>query len=156
MRHDITIVEMTEAKQQVYSHHDASSAHTLSALPAAMPGGRARKITIVEVGYCSDTRYLEKLRQKQEQHSALETALRTHGYEVSVLTYILGFYGSLYLSNKKTMKAMGIEHAAANRLCSKTHEHSVTCAHHLNKARRFLESRTGSSQRRQRLRADPP
>lgn len=102
MRPDIMKVEMTEAEQHLYLHQKASSARTPSDLPAHMPGGRARKITIVEVGYCSDTRYLEKLQQKQEQHSALETALKTYGYEVTVLTYILGFYGSLYLSNKKT------------------------------------------------------
>ena len=154
MRPDIMIVEMTEAEQHLYLHHGANSRHTLSDLPANMPNGSPRKVSIVEVGYCSDTRYLEKIQQKEEQHSALETALRSYGYEVAILTYILGLYGSLYHSNKKTMKAIGIEHAAADRLSSKTHVHSVNCAHNLNKARRFLESRVGRGQ--QKLRADPP
>ena len=30
--------------------------------------GRARRVWIVEVGYCSDTRYLDKLQEKTRQH----------------------------------------------------------------------------------------
>ena len=44
-------------------------------LPTILSNGKARKIYIVEGGYCNDTRYLEKLQQKELQRSALESAL---------------------------------------------------------------------------------
>ena len=78
--------------------------------------GQVRKVKIVEGGYCTDTRYLEKLHQKQTQRATLNSALRTAGYEVHIFTYILGVFGSTYDSNMDTMRALGIEDKAANRL----------------------------------------
>ena len=157
MRPDIMMVEMTDAERTKYLPHDADTGQALPSLPAEMPSGKTRKIHIVEVGYCSDTRYLRKLEEKEKQHSALESALKSYGYEVVVLTYILGFYGSTYTSNQETLKTLGIEHAAADKLTRKVHEHSVVCAHNINKARRFLESfQTRTSHIRKRQRADPP
>ena len=148
------VVELSETERRQYLPHTANTGHTLPDLPTTLPNGKARKFYIVEGGYCSDTRYLEKVRQKELQHSALESSLRSYGYDVTVLAYIFGFYGSTYTSNLKTLKTLGIEHAAANKLSRKTHEHSVTCAHNLNKTRRFLESskhRTGHTRKRQRV-----
>ena len=147
------MVEMTEAEQQMYLPHNADSGHALPSLSPIMPNGKARTVSIVEGGYCSDTRYLEKLAEKEAQHTALETALKSYGYDVEVLTYILGFGGSTYTSNEKTMKALGIDHSAADALTRKTHEHTVVCAHNILKCRRFLERcphRKGTS------RPDPP
>ena len=154
MRPDVMVVELSETERRQYLPHTADTGHTLPDLPSTLPNGKARKIYIVEGGYCSDTWYLEKVQQKELQHSALESTLRSYGYDVTILTYILGFYGSTYTSNLKTLKTLGIEHAAANKLSRKTHEHSVTCAHNLNKTRRVLES---SRQRTNhtRKRADP-
>lgn len=46
------------------------------------------KSKIVEGGYSTDTRYLEKLHQKQTQHATLNSALRTAEYKVHISTYI--------------------------------------------------------------------
>ena len=43
-----------------------------------MPNGKARKVTIVEGGYCSNVSYLEKVKQKGQQHAKLEEALRLY------------------------------------------------------------------------------
>ena len=43
-----------------------------------MPSGKARKVTIVEGGYCIDVSYLEKVKEKGQQHSKLEAALRLY------------------------------------------------------------------------------
>ena len=51
---------------------------------------------IVEGGYCSDTRYEEKLQEKGAQHKALEEALQDYGYSVATLPSIIGQYGSQY------------------------------------------------------------
>ena len=136
------LIEMTDEERTKYLPHNSDTGQALASLTSHMPSGRARKIHIVEVGYCNDTRYLEKLQQKEEQHLALKAALENYGYEVKVLTYILGFYGSTYKSNQTTLRTLGIEQAAANKICirRKVHEHSIICAHHIHKARRFLES----------------
>ena len=43
---------------------------------------------IVEGGCCNDTRYLEKVQQKELQHPVLEPTLRSYGGDVAVLTYV--------------------------------------------------------------------
>ena len=150
------LVEMTDDERTLYLPHDANSEQALPSLPAKMPHGRARKIHIVEVGYCSDLSYLKKLEEKKIQHAALEAALKAYGYKVAILTYILGFYGSTYTSNRQTLKSLGVMQAAANKLTLKVHEHSVKSAHSINKSRRFLEGSQGrTNHRRKRRRADP-
>ena len=106
MTTNVVVLEMTEAAG-VLRRHNASTAHTPSDLPAAVLSSRACKTTAVKVGYRIDTQYLGKLQQKQGQHSALETALKTYGYEVTLLSCTLGFYRSLYPNNKKSVKAVG-------------------------------------------------
>ena len=59
-----------------------------------MPNGKARKVNIVDGGYCSDVSHLEKVKEKGQQHARLEEALRLHGYDVTSLTYICGCTGS--------------------------------------------------------------
>ena len=153
MRPDMMVVEMTESEQRRYLPHDANTGQTLPHLPANMPNGRQRRITIVEGGYCRDTSYLEKLEEKGQQHAKLEDALRTYGYKVKSVTYICGCTGSLFRSNGASMRDLGIESTVASRLKDKLHAHSITCncADNLMKTRRWLER---SSLRRNR--ADPP
>ena len=97
------MIEMTEDEQRLYLPHDASTEAALPNLPPTMPNGTARKISIVELGFCSNTRNLEKLQEKEMQHSAVEDALKNYGYNVTLLTYITGFGGSLYTSNMKAL-----------------------------------------------------
>ena len=59
-----------------------------------MPNGNPRTVKIVEGGYCSDTRYEEKLQEKEAQHKALEEALKAYGYNVTTLPIIIGQSGS--------------------------------------------------------------
>lgn len=113
------------------------------------------KSKIVEGGYSTDTRYLEKLHQKQTQHATLNSALRTAEYKVHIFTYILGVFGSTYHSNMDTTRALGIEDKAANRLSRQIHELTMKCANNLNRSRRFVED-SRSHHKRKRARADPP
>ena len=153
VRPNAMMIEMTEDEQRLYLHHDASTEAALPNLPPTMPDGTTRKISIAEMGYCSDTRYLEKLQEKEMQHSALEDALKNYGYNVTVLTYIMGFGGSLYTSNMKALKTLGIDGTAANSLSRKHNKPSVICAHNILKCKRFLERQP---YRQARHKADPP
>ncbi len=58
-----------------------------------MSDGNPRRIQIVEGGYCPDTRYEEKLQEKEAQHAALEAALRDYGHNVTTLPIIIGQSG---------------------------------------------------------------
>ena len=62
------------------------------------------------------------IQYKELQHSALESTLRSYGYEVTVLTYILGFHGSTYISSMKTLRTLSIERAAMEKFSRRTHE----------------------------------
>ena len=68
------VVEMTEREQWKYFPHKANTAQIMPNLPATLPNGQARKITVVEGGYCRDTSYLEKLEEKGQQHARLVEA----------------------------------------------------------------------------------
>ncbi len=61
--------------------------------PAAPSSDDRRGMTIVEVGYCSDTRYLEKLKEKNEQHQLLKSLLLARGHTVTTCSLILGNAG---------------------------------------------------------------
>ena len=53
------IVEMADTEQHAYFPCDTDTGSTLPNLPATTPNGRARRVTIVEGGYCSDVSSLE-------------------------------------------------------------------------------------------------
>ena len=69
MRPDMMMVEMTDEETTRYLPHDANTGQALPSLSAKMPNGTARKIHILEVGYCNDVSYLKKLKEKEMQHS---------------------------------------------------------------------------------------
>ena len=73
----------------------------------------------MEEGYCSDTKYEEKLQEKGAQHKALEEALKDYGYNVTTLPTIIGQSGSQYHTTSEALARIGIEHGPASRVMSK-------------------------------------
>ncbi len=108
----------------------------------------------MEGGYCSDTRYEEKLQEKGAQHKALEEALRDYGYSVTTLPIIIGQSGSQYHTTLAALANFGIEHGPASKVMSKLHEHAVLTFHKILTSRRVLK-REKTDKRRQN-RPDPP
>ena len=64
VRPDMMKVEMTAQEQRQYLQCAATHAAGMADLTTHMPNGRAKRIWIVEGGYCWDTRYKEKLEEK--------------------------------------------------------------------------------------------
>ena len=155
MRPDMMIVEMTDAEQHTYSPHNTDTGSRLPNLQATMPSGKAKKVTIVKGGYCSDVSYLEKVKEKGQQHAKLEETLRLYRYNVTSLAYVCGSTGSQYRSSNDTIRVLGIEHSGAKKLRNKLHEYTIACTDKLMKSRRMLE-RYSHGQNRKRPRADPP
>ena len=54
------IVEMTDTEQHTYLPHDIDTGSRLPNLQRTMHNGKARKVIIVEGGYCSDVSYMGK------------------------------------------------------------------------------------------------
>ena len=81
--------------------------------------GRARKVWIVEVGYCSDTRYLDKLSEKTPQHRQLQSLLM-EGFNVTCLPIILGNFGAIYSTTESSLLQLGISHKGCPNLDAQT------------------------------------
>ena len=101
--------------------------------------GRARRVWIVEVGYCSDTRYLDKLQEKTLQHRQLQSLLMDKGFKVTCLPIILGNSGAIYSTTESSLLQLGISHKAAQSLMLKLSDHAARYLHKLIKTRRLLE-----------------
>ena len=156
MRPDMMIVILTTVEQQRYLHHDGNSGSRLTPLTPVMPNvvkgygrcchgnhrahmripdstpyGNPRSMKIVEGGYGTETRYEEKLQEKQAQHKALEEALKDHGYNVNYRTIWVTVSHYIRRSSK-----FGIEHGPAGKVMSNLHEHSILTFHKILTSRR--------------------
>ena len=108
---------------------------TATAGPAIGPrrGGRKRNavgrstgpITIMEVGYGSDTRYHAKLAEKNEQHAQLRSLLTAQGRKITYLPVILGTMGCTYHSTATALQRVGISHTSTQGP-SETLEHACS------------------------------
>ena len=91
------------------------------------------------MGYCSDTRYREKLQQKTEQHDVLRRLLLAKGHTVRYLPIIVGNAGCTYKSGEQALLALGISHPNVQKLHTRLMEHAITCLHKIVRTRRQLE-----------------
>jgi len=101
--------------------------------------GRPRKVWIVELGYTSDTRYLDKLTEKKRQHTQLCDMLTAEGYDVILLPLILGDEGTLFKCLTHALKELQVQPARQKKLYSKLHLHSIHTLQNLVSQRRYLE-----------------
>ena len=117
--------------------------------PEQIAGACAAKhmhaISIVEVGYTSDTQWQEKLRQKEGQHAELTAALREAGWTAECLVILLGRTGTVYKRDLAALHSMGIGKAAARTLLTKLSAHAVLAAHDIGMTRRRLERTPAAS-----------
>jgi hypothetical protein len=119
---------------------------------------RPRRVWIVEIGYCSDTRYEAKLDEKRAQHSQLQAALQSYGYDVTLIPMVLGNTGTVYTTNLEGLMQLGMSREKGKKLLAQLHTHAVACTHNIVKSRRFLERQVLQQRhhRPKRKRYDPP
>jgi hypothetical protein len=87
--------------------------------------GRPRKIWHMELGYSSDTRYMDKVMEEKEQHPELGKLLAAEGYDVMLLPSVLGSAGTLLKCLERATKEMDISNARSRKLYGKLHLHSI-------------------------------
>ena len=94
LRLDIVLVEMTQSESMSYRRHGqrhlelATSMNSQSRADGSSAAGpQRRKVWLVEGGYTSDTRHLEKLAEKHNQHRKLVGALELRGCQANDLHF---------------------------------------------------------------------
>ena len=118
-RPDIVLVEMKPGRSMA----DAA----LNAVAA---------VHIVELKYCSDTRWQDRQKDAEEQHRELVQALKNRGLEVHLHTIVLGTAGSIYNQMQEQMKKLGLSRDQTLKLGQKLNIHAATHAHALVAFRR--------------------
>ena len=79
---------------------------------------------VVEVGYCSDTRWRDRVAQKREQHEELITALRAAGWTVEEPhVIVLGVTGL----KRCPISVLLTSYVTVGRLCSVLSPHRTPC-----------------------------
>ena len=118
---------------------------------------RGKKVTVVEVGYCADTRYHAKLEEKQEQHAQLKGILQAAGHEVDVVPLIFGTTGCIYKPCEDNLEQLGVSHDCTQRLLRTLALDAARAAHTIIKARRQHERKsTDSPSNENSRRSQPP
>ena len=116
-----------------------------------MPADGPRKVTLVEVGCCSDTRS-ERLAEKQQKHQALKQVLVARELNVTVAPIMSGSMGSVFKSIKRPIMTLGASRTESQLLLVKLFMHVVRNLHNSVMTRRQLVHRS----RQARLRPEAP
>eukprot|EP00983_Pelagomonas_calceolata_P087952 1157082-Pelagomonas_calceolata.AAC.3 len=131
-----------------------------------LPG--QRRIHLVEVKYCEDTRPKNQLEASKQEHRDLCRDLsRASGVGVQgpqlragVHTNLLGVGGVIYTPHiLEPLEELGLDTHAATRLALKLHAHSVQYAYKFSSTRRALEKTRLNSRHQDQARAtasNPP
>ena len=91
-------------------------------------GPRRRKVWLIEGGYTSDTRHLEKLAEKKHQHHKLMDALTLRGFDAKLIIFAFGVGGTIYRQSMEDMRQLGVSTAVITKTLKDIHLHSVTYA----------------------------
>jgi hypothetical protein len=114
--------------------------------------GRPRKIWLMELGYSSDIRRMDKFTEKKEQHAELCKLLAAEVHAVMLLPVVLGSAGTLLKCHDRTTKEMDIPNARKKKLYSKLHLHSIYSLQNLVSQRRYLERQSPTAEARGKIR----
>ena len=96
--------------------------------------------SLITQSYCADTRYVEKMAEKNEQHEKLVDMLKMYGYDVHLRPMPLGYAGTIYNCNLSMLHDLGLQRTVAKGVLKKLHMHAITSLHNIIKERRYLEN----------------
>ena len=69
-------------------------------------GPQRRKVWLIEGGYTSDTRHLEKLAEKQSQHHNLVCAMGLREFDVKPMIFAFGVSSTIYKQSVENMRQL--------------------------------------------------
>ena len=92
-------------------------------IPHAM---QRRTLICVEIKYCCDYRPQHQQQHAAHQHARTMQALRQQGYEVQLVTLLLGVAGTIFHSTYDAMHTnLGLSKQATTDTCRKLHGHAI-------------------------------
>ncbi|KAJ9519805.1 hypothetical protein QJQ45_013498 [Haematococcus lacustris] len=119
----------------------------LMVTPQAKAGnsGKVKKrVTIIEIKYCSDSRWTDQLDRATNQHANLAQAIRKEGHMVEIRPILLGIGGTTYETHtRQHLLALGITQANTTKLSNKLTRHAAESAHSIAKTSYRLRATKG-------------
>ena len=87
------------------------AAPTETELARALTNKDQYTVQVVEVGYCSDYSWRDKVQAKLEQHAALVGKLREEGWKVDEALHVIvvGAKGAVFLSAQQALQRLGLD-----------------------------------------------
>ena len=127
------LVEMSQSECMSYRRHsqrhlELSTTMNSHSRADGSSGPQSRKVWLIEGGYTSYTRHLEKLAEKQNQHRTLVGALNLRGSDVKPMIFAFEVGGTIYKQSVEDMRQLGVSSTAITKTLKEVHVHSVTWA----------------------------
>ncbi|KAJ9515865.1 hypothetical protein QJQ45_008751 [Haematococcus lacustris] len=109
----------------------------LMVMPPTKTGTRGKaikRVTIIEIKYCSDSRWTDQLDKALNQHTNLAHTIRKEGHMVEIIPILLGIGGITYEAHtRQHLLALGISQNNTTKLLHKLTRHAVETAHSIAK-----------------------
>ena len=117
------------------------AAPTETELARALTNKDQYTVQVVEVGYCSDYSWRDKVQAKLEQHAALVGKLREEGWKVDEAPHVIvvGAKGAVFLRAQQALQRLGLDKASALQRLTEINVFSVEAAYEITLARRRME-----------------
>ncbi|MGQ3286008.1 hypothetical protein, partial [Bosea sp. (in: a-proteobacteria)] len=101
---------------------------------AGKSGKVTKRVTIIEIKYCSDSRWTDQLDRALNQHTNLAQTLRKEGHMVEIRPILLGIGGITYEAHtRQHLLALGVSQDNTTKLLHKLTRHAVETAHSIAK-----------------------
>ncbi len=143
LRPDIMVVEATNAEVTSTCGKRKSrnaNGQPNSSIAARHNGKHKRKVKIVEVGYTSEGRFVDKCEEKNAQHCQLKQLLEAQGFQVDIVPLIIGSTGGIFNLTSAGLDCLGIDKQRRQVLVQKLHVKSIVWMHDIIKKRRALDA----------------
>ena len=111
------------------------------------------KVHVIEVGFCMETAYMSKFKEKHAQHQQLVDCLREAGYaDVQPHLLIFGSTGGMFHLTNFHLKQLGVDGNPLRLLMEKLHFRALKRLEQLVGTRRRLEHSSDEPDNRKRKR----
>ncbi|KAJ9516566.1 hypothetical protein QJQ45_015254, partial [Haematococcus lacustris] len=111
---------------------------------ASKDGKDTKRVYIIEIKYCSDSRWTDQLNKALTQHTHLAETIRKEDHVVAIIPILLGIGGITYEAHtRQHLLALGITQANTTKLLNKLTRHAMEAAHSIAKTSYRLRATRG-------------